>query len=279
MLWNETLPNLGVGLGYRDPYRTEVFRNSQSIDFLEITADHFFQHPPKSNELLALLQNQFTLIPHGLGLSIGSADGLDRDYLAKLRELVDAVKPPWWSEHISFTRAGGIDIGHLTALPKTTATLRCLKQNIAIATDEILVPLILENITQTIQYENDQLDEAAFLGEVLDQNNCGLLLDVTNLYINSINYRFDPLQVLHRLPPDRIVQLHFVGFYREGETLVDGHAHGTNPEVWQLLEEVVRYAPVRGAILERDEHLPPFQEILIELQQMRSIMNGEISKA
>ena len=274
-LGESELPRLGVGLGYRDAFRTDVFRNANQIDFLEITADHFFDPKPESNELLKLLASRFPLIPHGLGLSLGSADGLDRGYLNMLKRVVETVQPAWWSEHISFCRVGGIDIGHLTALPKTKATLRCLKENIRVATSEIGAPLILENITQSIEYENDTFDEASFLGEVLNENNCGLLLDVTNLYINSINYRFDAVQVLNRLPRDRIVQLHFVGFDREGDLLIDGHSHATNLEIWQLLEEVVRYAPVCGAILERDEQLPPFSDILTELANMREIMNRD----
>ena len=277
-LGKSELPRLGVGLGYRDAVRTDVFRNANQIDFLEITADHFFDPKPESNELLKLLASRFPLIPHGLGLSLGSADGLDRGYLNMLKRVVETVQPAWWSEHISFCRVGGIDIGHLTALPKTKATLRCLKENIRVATSEIGAPLILENITQSIEYENDTFDEASFLGEVLNENNCGLLLDVTNLYINSINYRFDAVQVLNRLPRDRIVQLHFVGFDREGDLLKDGHSHSTNLEIWQLLEEVVRYAPVCGAILERDEQLPPFSDILTELANMREIMNRDFVK-
>ena len=274
-LGESELPRLGVGVGYRDAFRTDVFRNANQIDFLEIIADHFFDPKPESNELLKLLASRFPLIPHGLGLSLGSADGLDQGYLNMLKRVVETVQPAWWSEHISFCRVGGIDIGHLTALPKTKATLKCLKENIRVSTSEIGAPLILENITQSIEYENDTYDEASFLGEVLDENNCGLLLDVTNLYINSINYRFDAVQVLHRLPRDRIVQLHFVGFDREGDLLIDGHSHSTNLEIWQLLEEVVRYAPVCGAILERDEQLPPLSDILTELANMREIMNRD----
>jgi len=272
-MWNNNLPNLGVGFGYRDVYRTDVFRNESEIDFLEITADHFFDPTPKTTELLRLLSERFAIIPHGLALSLGSAEGLDRSYLAKLKKLVHQLDPPWWSEHIAFTRAGGIDIGHLTPLPKTKETLRVLRENIRIATEEIEKPLILENITQTISFPQDTLDEASFLGELVDENDCGLLLDVTNLYINSINYRFDPLDVLHRLPPDRIVQLHFVGYYDDGKTLIDSHAHSTNPEIWHLLEEVIQFANVQGAILERDEHFPPFPELLLELVQMRKIMS------
>lgn len=272
-MWNSQLPNLGVGLAYRDSYRTDVFRNESQLDFLEITADHFFDPHPITDELLSLLADRFPIIPHGLALSLGSAEGLDRSYLKKFQELIDRLSPPWWSEHIAFTRAGGVDIGHLTPLPKTKETLRCLKRNIRMACDEIGRPLILENITQTIRFPQDTLDEASFLGELAQENNCGLLLDVTNLYINSVNHQFDPLQVLHRLPADRIVQLHFVGYHTEGDLLIDSHSQGTNPEIWQLLDEVVKFANVRGSILERDEHLPPFVELLSELDQMRELMN------
>jgi uncharacterized protein (UPF0276 family) len=271
-MWNSNLPNLGVGFGYRDVYRTDVFRHESEIDFLEVTADHFFDPKPRTVELLRLLAERFPIIPHGLALSLGSAEGLDRSYLAKLKQLVLKLDPPWWSEHIAFTRAGGIDIGHLTPLPKTRETLRVLRENIRIAVDSIEKPLILENITQTISFPQDTLDEASFLGELVDENDCGLLLDVTNLYINSINYRFDPLAILHRLPKNRIVQLHFVGYYDDDKTLIDSHAHSTNPEIWQLLVEVVQFANVQGAILERDEHFPPFTELLLELSQMRKMM-------
>ncbi len=267
----QRLPPLGSGLGYRDPYRADVFRHHDQIDFLEIVADHFFDPKPGTRQLLDLLLAHFPLIPHGLGLSLGSADGLDREYLRRFQQVIEVVDPPWWSEHISFTRASGIDIGHLTPLPKTRETLDVLHQNIGIAQSQIGRPLILENITETISYQDNSYDDASFLGAILDENDCGLLLDVTNLYINSINYRFDPLRVLERLPRDRIVQLHFVGAYWEGETLVDGHSDATSPEIWQLLEEVVKYATVKGILLERDEKLPPFPELLDEVQRARRI--------
>jgi len=275
-MWNNALPTLGTGIAYRDIYRTDIFRNHSQIDFLEITADHFFDPKRSMRDLLSLLADRFPVIPHGLALSLGSADGLDRTYLKKLQAMVKEVDPPWWSEHIAFTRAGGIDIGHLTPLPKTRESLRCLVENIRIAMDTIEKPLILENITQTIRFPQDTLDEAEFLGELVHETDCGLLLDVTNLYINSVNHGFAPVDVVHRLPADRIVQLHFVGYYTDGETLIDGHAHKTNPQIWQLLYEVVRYANVRGAILERDEHFPPFDALLTELAQMRQIMKSRV---
>jgi uncharacterized protein (UPF0276 family) len=268
---NDQLPKLGIGLGLRQAYFGDVFQHRSQIDFLEIVADHFFDTHPRADEYLELFKNHFPIIPHGLALSLGSVDGLDRDYLERLRRIVERVNPPWWSEHIAFTRAGGIDIGHLTPLPKSRQTLSVLRSNIRQAMDAIEKPLILENITETIRFPQDHLDEASFLGQILDENECGLLLDVTNLYTNSVNLRFDPLHVLSRLPSERIVQLHFAGGHWDDEYLVDSHSQSTPKEVWQLLEEVVQYAPLCGIILERDERLPPIAELIDELERARSI--------
>ena len=265
------LPHLGVGLGYRDAYQSQVFQHRSSIDFLEIIADHFFSTLPARQRQLQALQSSFTLIPHGLALSIGSAEGIDESYLKLLGQLVQRVAPPWWSEHIAFTRAGGIDIGHLTALPKTRETLRVLKQNLDRVKQSIAVPLLLENITESLQYPDEQMRDAEFLNCVLDENDCGLLLDVTNLYANSVNYRFDPLTVLWELPKDRIVQLHVVGGHWEDNRFVDSHSSPVSEEIWQLTGEVLKFAPVKGIILERDEQLPPIEQLIAELDHARGL--------
>ena len=265
------LPRLGVGLGYRDAYQTQVFQHRSSIDFLEIIADHFFSSFPARQKQLQALQSSFTLIPHGLALSIGSAEGIDADYLKMLSGLVNRLQPPWWSEHIAFTRAGGIDIGHLTALPKTRETLQVLKQNLDRVQQTIAVPLLLENITESIQYPGQQMRDAEFLNCVLEENDCGLLLDVTNLYANSVNYRFDPLRVLWELPKDRIVQLHIVGGHWEDNRFVDSHSSPVSDEIWELTKEVLKFAPVRGIILERDEQLPPIEQLIAELDHARQL--------
>ena len=267
------LPRLGVGLGFRDPYRASVFTHRSQIDFLELIADHFFAQEVERGPLLDLLSRHFPLIPHGLALSLGSADGLKAEYLDDYVGLVNRLEPAWCSDHIAFTHAGAIDIGHLTPLPKTEASLQVLAHNISIVQSRITCPLILENITETIQYPGDQLDEASFLSDLLMRTDTGLLLDVTNLYINSINYRFDPLKVLWRLPAERIIQLHFVGGHWDDGWLIDSHSRRTPHEIWELMEEVLKFAPVRAILLERDEDLPELDELLEELAQARTLMN------
>ena len=266
------LPRLGVGIGYREPFLSKLFEHRNRIDFLEITADHYFEPIDSKSAELQLLARNFPLIPHGLAMSLGSAEGLDAGYLKMYTNLVHQLKPAWCSEHIAFTRGGGIDIGHLTPLPKTDAALKVLHDNIARLQDSIQTPLILENITDTIRYPSEQYDGADFLCKLCERNDVGLLLDVTNLFINSQNHRFDPVEFLHRLPPEQIVQLHFVGGHIEQGVWVDSHSRSTQSEIWDLLEQVVHYAPVKGMILERDENIPDLKELAPELEHAKSIV-------
>jgi uncharacterized protein (UPF0276 family) len=266
-----SLPTLGVGVGFREPFLSNLFLHRDQVDFLEITADHYLDATPEKERELELLAENFTLIPHGLDLSLGSAEGLDPVYLEKLAALIDRLDPPWWSEHVAFTRAGGVHIGHLTPVPFTRKTVDVLCRNIAEAKRRIGAPLVLENITYTVDLPGAELEEAVFLREVAERSDSGLLLDVTNLHINAVNHGYDPHAFLDALPLDRIVQLHFVGGHWQDGLLVDSHSAPTPPEVWTLLDEVLARVPVKGVILERDENLPPFAEIAAELERARAL--------
>ena len=263
------LPALGVGLGFRGPMRGDIFLNRDRVDFLEITADHYRDAPPEKERELELLAEHFTLVPHALNLSLGSAEGVDRAYLKKLAALVRRLDPPWWSEHVAFTRAGGVEIGHLSPTTFSDEAVEVFARNVGEARALIDAPLIVENITYGLSVPGGHLGEAEFLNEVLARTGCGLLLDVTNLHINSVNHGYDWRAFLRGLPPERIVQLHFVGGHWHDGVLVDSHSHPTPEGVWQVLDETLALAPVKGAVLERDENLPPFDEILEELGRAR----------
>ena len=266
-----SLPVLGVGLGMREPFLSELFLHRQDVDFLEIIADHYFDATPRKASELELLRAHFPLVPHGLELSLGSAEGLDEKYLARMAALVNSLNPPWWSEHISFTRAGGVDIGHLCGMPFTRDALNILCRNIRQAQERIAAPLILENITYTLNWPGAEMTEAQFLTELVTRTDCGLLLDITNLYTNAVNWGYDPSAFLDDLPLERVVQFHFVGGEWQGGQLIDSHSQATPPEVWQLMEEACRRTRVKAILLERDENLPPFGEIVGELARAREI--------
>ena len=268
------LPKLGIGIGFREAFRADLFLHQSEIDFLEITADHYFDANRKKLDELELLKQHFPLIPHGLNLSLGSAEGVDAHYLDKFAALVERLNPAWFSEHICFTKSGGKQIGHLAPVPYTNEAVRVFVKNITRVKKIINTPLILENITSNVRFPSSEMSESQFITKVLEETDCGLLLDITNLYINSVNQGFDWREFLDDLPTERIVQLHFVGLHKHGNLLIDAHAHRTGDEIWEVFREVCQRANVKGAILERDENFPPFTEILEEIETARNLLKN-----
>lgn len=262
---------LGVGLGYRSAFRADLFANRDKVDFLEIIADHYFNASREKLDELDLLANNFVLIPHGLDLSIGSADGIDSAYLDRFAALIARLDPPYWSEHLAFTRAGGVSIGHLACLPYTQEAVDVVARNVETVRRRIGVPLILENITATVLIPGAEMEEPEFLRAVTDATDCGWLCDAANLIANAFNEGRDAAVELDRWPWERVVQMHFAGGRMSEGVLIDSHDAPTSPEVWGLLEAAVARADVKGVILERDERLPPFAELLGELDRARTI--------
>lgn len=268
------LPVLGVGLGFRPPFAADLMAQSSDVDFLEITLEHYLQASPAKRRELARLRERFTLIPHGLNLSLGSAEGPDPDYLEAIAQLIAELNPPWWSEHISFSRAGQIEIGHLSPLPFSHEALDTLCANIARVQQRIPCPLILENISYLLDL-GGEMSEGEFIGTLLRRSGCGLLLDITNLYINAANHGYAIQDFLAALPLEHVVQLHFVGGHRNRNLLIDSHSEATPEGIWELMQTVLAHAPVKGIILERDENLPPFGALLAELERARHLGRQE----
>ena len=225
-----------------------------------------------------LPQRLLTIFQRNLFLDKHEEESLDKDYLIKLAKLIKQINPPWWSEHLSFTKAGGIDIGHLSPLPYTKEAIEVVGRNIEQVRRYIDTPLILENITYMVNIPGGEMTEAQFLGEIVDRADCGLLLDITNLYINSTNHSYSIQDFLAQLPLERVVQLHFVGGYWHDGVLIDSHSNSTPVEVWQLMKQIVARQcqstiNIKGIVLERDENIPPFAELAAELRQAEAIFN------
>ena len=263
--------HVGVGLGYRSPFRADVFLHRDKIDVLEIIADHYFDATAEKLDELELLAAHFPLLPHGLDLSLGSAEGIDEAYLDKFATLIERVKPEWWSEHIAFTRAGGVSIGHLACLPYTHEAIETMARNVERVRRVIATPLILENVTVSVLPPGGQMDEPEFVSRVLEATNCGWLCDVTNIHTNAVNQKRDLDAELDSWPWRRATQAHIAGghFAPDGE-LIDSHDAPAPPEAWRLLRVLAERGSLRGAIIERDENLPPFSELLGELDLARA---------
>lgn len=268
----DDLPTLGSGLGYRPQFRADLFAHRPQVDFLEIIADHYFDAPPEKLAELDLLAAHFPIVPHGLDLSLGSAKGLDDAYVEKFATLIERIDPPWWSEHLCFTRARGIAVGHLCPLPFTQEAIEVVARNVERLRKRIKAPLLLENIAATLVIPGGEMDEPEFVTRALEATGCGWMCDVANLYANCVNHRRDLDTEFSRWPWARVVQIHYAGGRWKGATLIDTHDSPTSEAVWGLFERVVAEAPVKGVVLERDERLPPFPELLEEIARARGIL-------
>ncbi len=266
-----SLPILGTGIGFRQPFLSKLFLHQEKVDFLEIIAEHYLNISVEKEKELELLTAHFPLVPHAINLSIGSAEGLDTAYVSQLAKLITRLNPPWWSEHLCFTKAGGIDIGHLSPLPYTWEAVEVVCRNIERLRSYLEVPLIIENIAYLVNIPDAEMTEAQFIAEIVQRSNCGLLLDVTNLYTNAVNHNYDIEDFLAQFPLERVVQLHFVGGYWQDGILIDSHSHATPEPVWELMAEVLARTNTKGVILERDENLPSLTELTAELDRARSL--------
>jgi uncharacterized protein len=266
------LPRLGVGLGFRSLFLAPLLLHRSEIDFLEIVADHYLDGNKRQE--LDLIRQHFTLIPHALDTSLGSVEGVNGKYIDRLARLIDRLEPPYWSEHLAFTQAAGIGIGHLTPVAFTEAMVEVFVKNIQTVRKKIGIPLILENITYPFLLPDNEMSEAEFITQIATQTDCGLLLDATNLYINSLNHGFAIDDFLAQIPTERVVQLHFVGGHQQGEWLIDSHSQPTPQAVIDLMEAIALRCPnLVGAILERDENLPPFDHLTQEIGKVRKQLN------
>lgn len=271
------LPVLGVGLGYRPELRGHLLAGDRRIDFLEVIADSFLEAGPERATELERLRALVPVVPHGLALSIGSAAGLEDGYLDHLARLVERLAAPWFSEHLGFTRAAGLELGHFVPLPFTWEAVEVVRRNLDHARARLGVPLLLENITAPFVLPGAEMTEAEFLRAIVDGTDTGLLLDLTNLHVNCANLGLDVDSFLASAPLERVAELHIAGV-RPGEAspdlrtdLADSHDAPVPDVVWALVEQVLAVAPVRALVLERDERLGELDEIDADLRRARSI--------
>ncbi|NGM13547.1 DUF692 domain-containing protein [Verrucosispora sioxanthis] len=266
-----TIPRLGVGVGLRAEIEQLVVDHAEQIDWLElITEDYLFN--PHRRATLAALREHFPLIPHGVELSIGSAEPVDEGYLSALAELVALVDAPWCSDHLCFTRAGGIALSALLPLPRTEEVVAAVADKVRHIQQVVGVPFLLENISAFIDLPGEMPD-AEFLTRIVERADCGILLDLTNVYNNAVNHQFDPLTYLDAIPLERVVQVHLAGGTYAGDLLQDNHRTAVHTEVWDLLRHVLPHAPISGFMIERDGKLPDdFPEILADIARTREVI-------
>ena len=226
-------------------------------------------------ERLERALQSFPLVTHGINLSVGSTDDLNHDYLDSIKKLLDKINAPWWSDHLCFTSVEGVYMHDLLPLPFTKEAVNHVAQRVKYVQEYIGRPFLLENISFYMHLPGCEMTDAQFLAEVLEKADCGLLLDVNNVYVNSVNHGFDALEYLKQLPIERTVQMHIAGHSKRGnlqsDALIDTHGAKVIPPVYDLLRHILKQIEVKAVMLERDQNYPEFQELIDELNMTRKI--------
>ena len=254
---------LGQGAGWR-PQLDGALARADGLGFIEVIAESIGADRLPAG-VAAARERGLQVVPHGIGLSLGGAERPDRRRLAHLAAVAERVDAPLVSEHIAFVRAAGREAGHLLPVPRTYEALEILSENVAIAQEGLPVPLALEHVAALVDWPDAELDEAAFVGELIERTGALLLLDLSNLYANAHNHGYDALEALVRFPLDRIAYVHVGGgVFRDG-VYHDTHAHPVVPGVLHLLEELFALTDAPGVLLERDDDFPSEAELGAEL--------------
>jgi uncharacterized protein len=262
----------GAGIGWRPPIAADLLRAPAAVDFVEVVAETGLASRQREREVTALA-DIWPVAVHGVKLSLGSTGGIDPDRARALGRISRAVRAPVISEHVAFVRAGGREIGHLTALPRTAAAVRTVARNVTAARRFLPdVPLLLENAACTVPWSDDEMTEGAFYAAIAAATGCDLLLDVANLYANAVNEGRDPRQALADFPLERAAMLHVAGgTFRDG-FYVDTHAHPVPEPVLELVAMVAHRSGPILTLLERDDDFPPFAQLTDELRSLRQAL-------
>ena len=262
----------GFGVGLRTEHYAAFESEAQTrVDWLEIISENYMLPGGLPLWHLDRIRRDFPMVMHGVSLNLGGNDPLNRDYLRDLKALVQRVQPAWVSDHLCWTGVNGLNMHDLLPVPYTQASLQHICDRIGRVQDVLGHRLVIENPSTYVAFAANEMAEWEFVGEMLRRADCELLLDVNNVYVSSVNHGFDPRQYINAIPAERVRQIHLAGHETRDGYLVDTHDHPVCPQVWQLYDHTVRHCGPVPTMIERDDHIPPLEMLLDELDQARQV--------
>ena len=266
-----TRPYLGYGLGLRPEHYEDITRHWPAIDWFEVLSENYMVDGGKPLHYLERVCGRYPVVMHGVSLSVGSCDPLDRDYLKRLKSLAKRIEPRWISDHLCWTGIAGTNLHDLLPLPYTEEALAHVAERVAQVQDFLGRQILLENVSSYVSYADSALTEWEFLRAVAEQADCLILLDINNVYVSSCNHEFDARAYLEGIPGERVYQFHLAGHSHHGNLTIDTHDAAVVDPVWQLYTDAVRYFGPVSTMIERDGNIPPLAHLLDELELARRI--------
>ncbi|KEO88547.1 hypothetical protein EH31_16440 [Erythrobacter longus] len=280
---NPIAPFSGFGLGLRRTHYEDFLRGDVPVDFVEVISENYMIEGGRQMRILEEVRERLPVIIHGVSMSIGSARGLDQDYLAKLKILEQRIEPLWVSDHLCWTRNSAHNSHDLLPLPLTQEALQAVCDNIDHAQNVLGRAMVFENPSSYLTFPEDEMSEWEFLTEMTKATACYLLLDVNNIYVSSKNHGFSAEDYLAGLPLDRVRQIHLAGHdpaTPERDIIIDTHDRAIVEPVWELYAKALEMLPHLPAVMiERDDHIPPLPELLTELDRARAISESVLEPA
>jgi len=265
------MKNLGFGLGLRPDHYEAILADRPPIGFFEALTENYLVPGGKPLHYLERIRAQYPLVLHGVSLSIGSTQPLNREYLKALKALMLRVEPHWISDHLCWTGTDGVNLHDLMPLPYTEEALQHLVPRIQEVQDRVGGRILLENVSSYVSFKDSTLTEWEFLAELSARADCLLLLDVNNVYVNSVNHHFDPEEFLRGIPRHRVAQIHLAGHERQKSFIIDTHDAPVAEPVWNLYRRAVERFGAVSTMIERDANIPPLDELLEELDVARRL--------
>ena len=265
-----SLPDLGHGIGLRRRHFDTIFTTKRQVDWLEIVPENYLAFGGRPRQVLRQAAERWQVVPHGVSLSVGGPDPLDTELLTGIRDLCRDVDAPWWSDHLCFSSVGGAAFHDLIPLPHSEEAVRHVAPRIREAADRVGRPMLIENISTYALMPGGTMSEPEFLTAVLDEADCGLLLDVNNVIVNAHNHGFDPYAYIDAIPLSRVVQLHLAGHRVEGELRIDDHGSPVPDAVWDLYEHVIRRVGSVTTLVEWDTEIPALDTLIDEADEARA---------
>ena len=251
----------GVGIGLRIPHYQHILGKKPVVDWFEIISENFMVDGGRPLEILDKILEQYRVVQHGVSMYFGSTEPLNREHLKKLKRLVKRTRTPWLSDHLCWGSVDGRYTHDLLPMPYTFAAAKIAARKIREARDFLEVPIAVENVSSYAEFNVSEMSEWEFLAEVVERADCGILLDVNNIFVSSFNHGFDPFEYLESIPANRVAQIHIAGHSRYRKYILDTHDHAVIEPVWKLYSRAIQLAGQTATLLEWDAHIPSFDEV------------------
>lgn len=270
---NFDLPALGAGIGLRSEHYDEIRESRPDVGWFEVIPENFVGRGGYVAKALRDIASTYKCVGHGVGLSIGSTDPLDREHLAGLKEVLDLMDSPWYSDHLCFTMVDHVNLNDLIPLPFTDEAIHHVAERAKIVQDILERPLLLENVTYYAAPSRSQMSEAEFITRLLEAGNCGLLLDVTNVCLNAQNQHYDAIEFIDSIPLQRVAQLHLAGYEEHAHVKLDTHSQPVSEDTWALYRAVLERTGPTSALVEWDVEVPSLERLLDEQREAQRLMD------